>query len=288
MTIGFRCACEKEYRVKDDMAGRRGTCKECGAEIRVPEKSDPDEEELGAYYEALVRKAFRRNKDFYLDRIPRTDLQRARAGFANSMEPSEKPVTLFRQGVLWRLFRSGFMFTDRGVHYRLLTKQGSFRYDDIKTCEIKVQRVSSRHGASHKFIVAEVELKNGQKHQFAEYLVPFFEMLKSALSGGPVPARDVAEIQPRKAKKKLRETATVAKLLAIACIVGALAGFLAHLLIEEGIFKDEKAAYEAAIILFLLTLGFGLVGRKKYACGECGEPVAGRDRFCPKCTCFFK
>ncbi len=287
MAIEFRCACGKEYKVKDSLAGRRGTCKECGSEIVVPEKSEPEEEDLKASYEALVRKAFRNNRDFYVDHIPKTDLQRARATYAKRMEPSERPVALFRQGILWRLFRNGFLFTDRGIHYRLLNKRGSFRYQDITTCETKVERVSSRHGADHRFLIAEVMLDNGEKHKFAEYMVPFFAMLETALSEGPVPTRDVAEIRPRTAEKKPRETTTVAKLLVIACIVGGIAGLLAHLLIEKGIFKDEKAPYEAAIILFFLTLVFGLADRKKYACGECGQPVGGGDRFCPKCKCFF-
>lgn len=38
--IEFSCTCGKTYRVKDEMAGKGGTCKQCGAAIRVPEKAD--------------------------------------------------------------------------------------------------------------------------------------------------------------------------------------------------------------------------------------------------------
>jgi len=37
--IEFSCGCGKTYTVKDEMAGRRGKCKECGAPILVPAKS---------------------------------------------------------------------------------------------------------------------------------------------------------------------------------------------------------------------------------------------------------
>lgn len=43
MTIEFECPdCSREYRVKDELAGRRVTCKGCGEKIQVP---DPDAEE---------------------------------------------------------------------------------------------------------------------------------------------------------------------------------------------------------------------------------------------------
>ena len=67
-----------------------------------------------------------------------------------------------------------------------------------------------------------------------------------------------------------------------------LAGVLAAYLIERGLIRDEKTAYQMVILLFILALLFGLYGRKKYACGECGQLVAGGDRFCPKCKCAFK
>lgn len=47
MTIEFECPdCSREYRVKDELAGRRVTCKGCGEKIQVP---DPDaaEDEYG-------------------------------------------------------------------------------------------------------------------------------------------------------------------------------------------------------------------------------------------------
>lgn len=37
--IEFTCSCGKIYRFKDEMAGRRGNCRECGVVIQVPEKA---------------------------------------------------------------------------------------------------------------------------------------------------------------------------------------------------------------------------------------------------------
>ena len=43
MTIEFECPdCSREYRVKDTLAGRGVTCKDCGTKINVP---DPDAED---------------------------------------------------------------------------------------------------------------------------------------------------------------------------------------------------------------------------------------------------
>ncbi len=38
--IEFTCSCGKSYRVEDEMAGKSGKCKQCGAAIRVPQKVD--------------------------------------------------------------------------------------------------------------------------------------------------------------------------------------------------------------------------------------------------------
>jgi hypothetical protein len=37
--IEFACSCGKRYVVKDEMAGKTGTCKQCGEPIRVPAKA---------------------------------------------------------------------------------------------------------------------------------------------------------------------------------------------------------------------------------------------------------
>jgi len=48
MTIRFTCTeCEKQFSVKDSLAGKKGKCK-CGAVIRVPLKSDPTSHKTAA------------------------------------------------------------------------------------------------------------------------------------------------------------------------------------------------------------------------------------------------
>ncbi|MGZ0167174.1 MAG: MJ0042-type zinc finger domain-containing protein [Planctomycetales bacterium] len=45
MTIEFECPdCSREYRVKDELAGRGVTCKDCGTKINVPDPDAEDEE----------------------------------------------------------------------------------------------------------------------------------------------------------------------------------------------------------------------------------------------------
>ena len=47
MTIEFECPdCSREYRVKDELAGRSVTCKGCGEKIHIPE-SDAEDDEYG-------------------------------------------------------------------------------------------------------------------------------------------------------------------------------------------------------------------------------------------------
>ncbi len=49
MTIEFECPdCSREYRVKDELAGRRVTCKDCGTKINVPDL-DQEDDEWGDY-----------------------------------------------------------------------------------------------------------------------------------------------------------------------------------------------------------------------------------------------
>ena len=43
MTIEFLCgSCQKHYRVKDEMAGKRAKCQQCGATIEIPIPPDVD------------------------------------------------------------------------------------------------------------------------------------------------------------------------------------------------------------------------------------------------------
>ena len=45
MTIEFECPdCSREYRVKDELAGRSVTCKGCGEKIHIPESDAEDDE----------------------------------------------------------------------------------------------------------------------------------------------------------------------------------------------------------------------------------------------------
>jgi DNA-directed RNA polymerase subunit RPC12/RpoP len=45
MTIEFGCPdCSREYRVKDGLAGRGVTCKDCGSKISVPNPDAEDDE----------------------------------------------------------------------------------------------------------------------------------------------------------------------------------------------------------------------------------------------------
>lgn len=51
MSIEFECSeCSREYRVKDEHAGRRVTCKGCGTKIAVP-SVEADDDEWGDYDE---------------------------------------------------------------------------------------------------------------------------------------------------------------------------------------------------------------------------------------------
>jgi len=51
MTIEFECPdCSREYRVKDALAGRGVTCKDCGTQIDVPDPA-ADDDEWGDYDE---------------------------------------------------------------------------------------------------------------------------------------------------------------------------------------------------------------------------------------------
>ncbi|MDA1052927.1 MAG: HEAT repeat domain-containing protein [Planctomycetota bacterium] len=36
MSISFRCRCGKEYQVRDELAGRKASCKKCGEQITIP------------------------------------------------------------------------------------------------------------------------------------------------------------------------------------------------------------------------------------------------------------
>ncbi|MGZ0167652.1 MAG: TFIIB-type zinc ribbon-containing protein [Planctomycetales bacterium] len=45
MTIEFECPdCSREYRVKDELAGRNVTCKGCGEKISIPDQDAADDE----------------------------------------------------------------------------------------------------------------------------------------------------------------------------------------------------------------------------------------------------
>jgi len=45
MTIEFECPdCSREYRVKDELAGRKVTCKGCGEKIFIPDPDAADDE----------------------------------------------------------------------------------------------------------------------------------------------------------------------------------------------------------------------------------------------------
>lgn len=70
MTIEFECPdCSREYRVKDELAGRGVTCKDCGTKIHVPDPYAEDDEwddydEEAAYDEepTPVRRRSKRKK----------------------------------------------------------------------------------------------------------------------------------------------------------------------------------------------------------------------------------
>jgi len=42
--IEFTCSCGKSYSVRDELAGKTGKCKECGAALRVPKRLDAKKE----------------------------------------------------------------------------------------------------------------------------------------------------------------------------------------------------------------------------------------------------
>lgn len=44
MPINVQCPCGKQFRVRDELAGRRGKCSECGASVNIPD-CDKEEEE---------------------------------------------------------------------------------------------------------------------------------------------------------------------------------------------------------------------------------------------------
>ena len=45
MTIEFECPdCSREYRVKDSLAGKKVTCKDCGSRVSIPDEYADDEE----------------------------------------------------------------------------------------------------------------------------------------------------------------------------------------------------------------------------------------------------
>ena len=51
MTIEFECPeCSREYRIKDELAGRKVTCKGCGSRISIPNGYE-DDDEWGEYYD---------------------------------------------------------------------------------------------------------------------------------------------------------------------------------------------------------------------------------------------
>ena len=54
MSVEFECSeCSREYRVKDELAGRSVTCKDCGTKIAVP-SVEADDDEWGDYDEEPV------------------------------------------------------------------------------------------------------------------------------------------------------------------------------------------------------------------------------------------
>src|SRR5437016_25897 len=46
VTIAVTCACGKHLRIKDELAGKRVTCPDCGETVLVPPSKDADESAL--------------------------------------------------------------------------------------------------------------------------------------------------------------------------------------------------------------------------------------------------
>ncbi len=62
MTIEFECPdCSREYRVKDELAGRKVTCKDCNSRISIPDGYE-DDDEWGDYYDEEPERAPARRK----------------------------------------------------------------------------------------------------------------------------------------------------------------------------------------------------------------------------------
>jgi hypothetical protein len=284
--IEFTCACGKEYKVKDEMAGRRGKCKECGAEIRVPEKAGSED-----YFEALVRERFKEDENYFVGDIPERALAKARSSYAKTMDPSEKPLALSRQTSFTRVFRKGWLFTNKGVYYQNVWARGAFQYADLRECEEKVDTVHTRTDAgttSHRFLSAVVTLNNGKRHKFDGSMLPFFEALSQKSSGGTTPGESPVKLEKRYTEKLLTGQTSIIKILVIACVAGGVAGLIAGALVAADVFKDEKAPFGAAAIISAIAALIGFVGRNKYACGECGRSVALSQHFCPQCKCVFR
>lgn len=284
--IEFTCTCGKEYKVKDEMAGQRGKCKECGAGIRVPERGERED-----YFEALVRERFKDDKNFLTGDIPERALQKARSSYAKAMDPSEKPLALSRQTSFTRVFRKGWLFTNKGVHYQNVWARGAFINADVAGCKEKMDTVHTRTDAgstSHKFLSVVVILKNGKKHKFDGSMLPFFEALSQKLSGTAMPEESTIQLEKRYTEKLLSGQTSILKILVIACIVSGIAGLFAGALVAADVFKDDKAPLQAAAIIFAIAALIGFTGRNKYACSECETSVVHSQHFCPNCKCVFR
>lgn len=284
--IEFTCACGNEYKVKDEMAGRHGKCKECGAGIRVPEKGAGED-----YFEAFVRERFKDDENFLVGDIPERALRKARSSYAKAMDPSEKPLALSRQTSFTRVFRKGWLFTNKGIYYQNVWARGAFQYSDVTECKEKVDTVHTRTDAgstSHKFLSVVVTLKNGKKHKFDGSMLPFFEALSQKSSGGAIPEESPKKLPKRYTEKVLSGQTSLLKILVVTCIAGVIAGLIAGALVAADVFKDDKAPLQAAAIIFAIAALIGFVGRNKYACGECGQAVAHSQHFCPNCKCVFR
>jgi hypothetical protein len=68
MSITANCSCGKKYQVKDDFAGKKFKCKDCGETVKVPaeqiddlEDYEEDEEEEEDDFDAPVRRPKKRS-----------------------------------------------------------------------------------------------------------------------------------------------------------------------------------------------------------------------------------
>ena len=99
MPLSVTCSCGKRFRVRDELAGKKVKCPECGESISVPRGAD-DEEELAGLLPPS-RKSPRKSKP---SKKPSSAMKAILIGFGVIV----LMLVAYESGV-WIWFRSGFI-----------------------------------------------------------------------------------------------------------------------------------------------------------------------------------